>query len=129
MPPSASQPGYKQSYVASPHHLHRWHSKAPGPTVLLSWQSAARPSRKPTAALDDEHQFRCPAVSFCLAVEAGAAAGPSRRARWMAALWVYAGPYRRRATRHQTMPTCSGIVVISTTNALEWTLLKPSRSP
>jgi hypothetical protein len=27
MPPSASQPGYKQSYVASPHSLHLRQSK------------------------------------------------------------------------------------------------------
>lgn len=39
MPPSALQPGYKQSYVASPHDLDRWRSKVPGPTMLLSWQS------------------------------------------------------------------------------------------
>ena len=39
MPPSASQPDYKQSYVASPHDLHRWRSKALGPTMLLSWQN------------------------------------------------------------------------------------------
>jgi hypothetical protein len=44
MPPSASQPGYKQSYVASPHDLHRRQSKAPGPTMLLSWQNEARRS-------------------------------------------------------------------------------------
>jgi hypothetical protein len=44
MPPSASQPGYKQSYVASPHDLHRWQSKAPGPTMLLSSQNEARRS-------------------------------------------------------------------------------------
>jgi hypothetical protein len=39
MPPSASQPGYERSCIASPHELHRRQSKPPGPTVLLSWQA------------------------------------------------------------------------------------------
>ena len=52
MPPSASPPGYKQSYVASPHDLHRRQSKAPNPTVLLSWQTKHDPVRKTTLASD-----------------------------------------------------------------------------
>ncbi len=50
MPPSASQPGYKQSYVASPHDLHRRPSKAPNPSMLLSWQTRRDAVRKLTAA-------------------------------------------------------------------------------
>src|SRR5271165_4885974 len=123
MPPSASQPGYKQSYVASPHDLYRRQSKAPGPTVLLLWQTRHYAVRKPTAASDDEQQSGCPTVRLLLCRRSGS--GRSRSAPWMAALWVYAGQPRRRATRHQNMPTYSGIVVISTTNALERTRLKP----
>jgi hypothetical protein len=52
MPPSAWQPGYKQSYVASPHELHRRQSKAPNPTVLLSWQTRHDAVRKITTASD-----------------------------------------------------------------------------
>ena len=56
MPPSAWQPGYEQSYVASPHDLHRRQSKAPNPTALLSWQTRHDAVRKPMAASDDKRK-------------------------------------------------------------------------
>src|SRR5271165_4627719 len=64
----------------------------------------------------------------CLAVEAGAAAGLTRRACGSQPP-DYAGPYASRATGHQNMPLCSRIVVITTTNALGRTALKPLRAP
>lgn len=57
MPPSAWQPAYEQSYVASPHDLHRGQSKAPNPTALLSWQTRHDAVRKPTTASDENRAW------------------------------------------------------------------------